>query len=401
MFNWKNRNVRINETIDYIAGGDNVFDKATLIAVLKTWRDSVAHANERARISDAMHQGMTGSDLAKKLRRATILLRTVVLRHDASKVQREVNGQGDVVVAARYLGIVQQCVNFTQIIPPWLEVAKAPGAATAKKEMVDQLTGRLRLRLNISSDWWLERLKDHVDALSPEQRKLYDAWQAAEADADALRTAHGLLKKIVYLPAPTDTDQTILDNVDWLKDGKTQVKRGRKGLAELQGGGELYVVGHGNFGNGIGGHHRHLGATKLAEALEGDDLPKNPAAPLWIYLWACWTATHTQRAWGGLGRREPYARRLARVLAKRGFENCFTVGFAGSAAKGEISQDYKLVEGELTKGRKKNLAECDYVVYEVTHGDYNRVAGEDWTTKCDPVWRFWEDYDIHVNKRQA
>src|SRR5262245_619586 len=96
MYNRKDKDVRIAETIGFIQfyhpAPDDTQD---LVAALKSWQDDQIRANERKQISEAMHQGPFGNAEHKQLRRATILLRTAVLRHDCSKVQREVNGTGD------------------------------------------------------------------------------------------------------------------------------------------------------------------------------------------------------------------------------------------------------------------------------------------------------------------
>src|SRR5262249_4128246 len=108
------------------------------------------------------------------------------------------------------------------------------------------------------------------------------------------------------------------------------------------------------------------------------------------YLWACWAATHTRRAWGGLGYREPFARRLARAMAKRGFTQYFIVGFAGSVKKGTVYQSYrteKTKTGDYKKisGNEAHIAEAAYVVYQVQDGDFNRIHGEDWSSKAHAV----------------
>src|SRR5262249_3153840 len=166
--------------------------------------------------------------------------------------------------------------------------------------------------------------------------------------------------------------------------------------------------GRGIFGAGLGAHKKTLGAGELAEALETDGLPKAPDAPIWVYLWACWAATHTRRAWGGLGYREPFARRLARAMAKRGFTGYFVVGFAGSVAKEEIHQSYRTekIEGarmtiyKATSGKTAHFAEAEYVVYQVQDGDFNRIHGEDWSSKAHAVWGDpRKAYNITVDRR--
>src|SRR5262249_30928924 len=153
--------------------------------------------------------------------------------------------------------------------------------------------------------------------------------------------------------------------------------------------------GRGIFGAGLGAHKKTLGAGKLAEALETDGLPRAPAAPIWLSLWACWAATHTRRAWGGLGYREPFARRLARAMAKRGFTGYFVVGFAGSVKQDTVYQLYRTEKTVIGVGKTDykvisdnaaNIAEAAYVVYQVQDGDFNRIHGEDWSSNAHAVW---------------
>ena len=132
-------------------------------------------------------------------------------------------------------------------------------------------------------------------------------------------------------------------------------------------------------------------------------LERNPATPITIYLFVCWAATHTRKAWGGLGKREPFARRFARELQKHGFNNHLVVGFAGGVTSGIVSQ-HLYNAPDFVNSNTHSLGEDGvYSVYEVKNGGYNRIIGQDWTTKASPnsaspeFWKGWAT--IEVKKR--
>ena len=233
------------------------------------------------------------------------------------------------------------------------------------------------------------------DSLQTRDQKVYGKYTEKQRERRGLQLDRINTRKIKYVPVPTDMDDAVEKNLAFLEDAEETVEKGQGGLGLLQGGGDLWVVGHGNFGTAIGGHHKNLGARKLAEALETDGLPKAPDAPIWLYLWACWAATHTRRAWGGLGYREPFARRLARAMAKRGFTKYFIVGFAGSVKTDTVYQSYRTEKTVIGVGKTDykvisdnaaNIARAAYVVYQVQDGDFDRIHGEDWSTNAHRVW---------------
>ena len=102
-----------------------------------------------------------------------------------------------------------------------------------------------------------------------------------------------------------------------------------------------------------------------------------------VYLWACWTGTHTRRGLGGIGKREPFARRFARAVADAGFGSLLVVGFAGSVNGTSVHQDVKIADGNEISGADLDMAEY-HCVYRVANGDFNRISGRDWTTKGNP-----------------
>ena len=164
-------------------------------------------------------------------------------------------------------------------------------------------------------------------------------------------------------------------------------------LGALDGGGELFVVGHGHLGRGIGSHNGKLGATELARQLRADGLDLNPVQPIVIYFFSGWGATHTRRTWGGGGKREPYARRFARALVTAGFRNHKVVGFAGSVISENLTQDYIHAPGVTNTGQVSLGKDGMYNIYQVRNGNFNRTHGEDWTTKASPnkhTYKIWK-----------
>jgi hypothetical protein len=406
MFDHKDRDQRIDETINFIAGYTNPpGDLKNLVAVLKAWQSGATFANERKRVSDAMHQGPFGSENDRGFRRATILLRTAVLRHDSSKAEREVNLLDGVALRGHFEAILRQCANHAQVVPPFLEALRASAAAKASKDELQTMTRKLVQNLGGTSAGWLTTLKNNQGNMNKSQKKLYEDWEAKVARSDQL-TQNRRAAKYLYLPVPSDNDTAIRNGQAKFNQEVKVVKCGAGGLDGLKRGGELFVLGHGNFGVGVGTHDEHLGAVRLATSLDMDKLPKSPDEPIWIYLYVCWTATHTRRAWGGQGKREPYARRLARAMSDRGFEDHYLVGFAGSvgfasAASVEVTVSQKLdvVNGSETPGQTQPLKDSDFSVYKLTPGNYNRVAGEDWTSKAAHTWNPKTDWDISVVRR--
>jgi hypothetical protein len=363
---WQNR---LKETIEFIS-------KKTQNAVVEKihgW-ERYATAWEKERIAEGMHQGVGMSDKAERAyRRALILMRAAILRHDLSKVKREVNGYNAVTLATHFDRIARECANHQDVVAPWADRVKVEEQNKKRAEMLERAI----------KDW--EKTPEHqlVASFTEKQKKIYDDYTKEKA-----RTAL-ILPVITYQPVPDATDQSMVKTVNTVAQGGQNKKRGEGGLRALENGGELYIVGHGNLGSAIGTHDESLGARKLVEALAGDGLPKAPQAPIWIYLFACWTGTHTRRAYGGLGKREPYARRFAKALANNGFSGLYVIGFAGSVEADKLAQDYDMrLRGQNAQQQFRRSAADLYVVYHVSGGDFNRVHGQDWTTKATRVEGF-------------
>jgi hypothetical protein len=398
MFNSKNWHLRLTETIhwlDQYIGANPMWqeDQANnLLEWLSAWSTADLTIVERHRVSDAMEQGPFGNSMDRVRRRAVILLRTAILRHEVTKTKNEFNGTATNQLDTLLKNTVGLCLNFADRPPPWL---KRVSLIKNEQAMLQHL-----------NDWVFNWRTNAASAsLSGRDLESYQRYTDAH-DKVAAENANKVGKTIVYIPVPGDQDAAIQANLRQFSfltdDADFQSAFGRNQLAQLQEGGELRIVGHGNFGSAIGGHHVNLGAQKLMQALWLDGLPENPDAPVWIYLWACWTATHTRRGIGGFGKREPYSRRFARALANGGFNKYFVVGFAGSVDRGNVERTVTSRNGPAHDSRTLAFDQANYVVYEVNTGDYNRIHGEDWTTQLNyhVGWNKPSYYEYTVDKRR-
>jgi hypothetical protein len=235
MFDHKDRDQRIGETIDFIDNYSTPDDLENLVAVLKTWKDGTRFANERKRVSDAMHQGPFGSENERMLRRASILLRTAVLRHDSSKTEREVNGIGAAALGTYFEGLLRQCVNHTQVVPPYLEVLRASDAATRGRDKLKSKTAQLAKDLGSTEGGWLTTLENNLAKMSKSQKKLYQDWKAQVARHDQLKQDRAAARKYLYLPVPSDINPAMKGGRAKFGQEMTVVERGAGGLGGLRG----------------------------------------------------------------------------------------------------------------------------------------------------------------------
>lgn len=91
---------------------------------------------------------------------------------------------------------------------------------------------------------------------------------------------------------------------------------------------KLYVVGHGNWGDGVGSHTHHLTADKLAQKLVDMGL-KNARVQLEIHLMSCNSGV-ALRKYSALWRKEPFGLRFARKLGAKGaFVGTQVIGVSG------------------------------------------------------------------------
>jgi len=105
---------------------------------------------------------------------------------------------------------------------------------------------------------------------------------------------------------------------------------------------DLYVVGHGSFGLGVGSHTTHYGGGRLAALLVEEGLEK-VQKNLQIFVVACNSGVAMER---GQGRRRPYVERLAEALANRGFVNTTVTGFGGFISE-NLYSSLRYANGEV------------------------------------------------------
>jgi hypothetical protein len=332
---------------------------------------------EKERIVKAMNMGLGSRSTSeqRKLRSAIILMRTAILRHEVSKAESETKSLDGDALAGRFNAFLRDCAFYLPRMPHRLRQHTREAEQFVLNDQVRNTRNGVRA----------QRLRDEL--------------QRVDQDVQENQRFRQTLVKRVYLPVHS-TDDAIDTHVELFnREGMDVVQRGQSGLNVLQAtGGELYIVGHGNFGSGIGSHDEYLGARRLVTALAGDQLPARPSLTVWIYLWSCWTATHTRRALGGIGKREPFIRRFARALAEQGFSNYYVVGFAGSVAGESVKQDVE-PPSQGSGGQALSLEDY-YSVYEVRDGDFNRIVGKDWTSKAFKVSRNPFDKELQFTVRQ-
>ena len=362
-FSTKSTEQRLTDTAAYI-------EQRNPQAASKVYQWGInATTHEMRRIGEKMHMGKTGTADERRLRRAMIMMRAGVMRHDIRKVVTEVNAIASGQLPNRFSQVLQQCAIY---VPPAIP--------TALDVMASEKFAKVELEQ-------AQRLKPLMNGINANRKNLPHE---------------------IYAPYHDTQDGSTYHCIDYIKRHltadlyKKAISHGNS-LAALDGGGELFVVGHGHLGRGIGSHNGKLGARELARQLRTDGLDRTPVQPIVIYLFSCWGATHARRAWGGVGKREPYARRFARALAGEGFRNHKVVGFAGSVISETLTQDYIHAPGITNTGQISLGKDGMYNIYEVRNGDFNRTHGEDWTTKAKPnkhSFKFWKGWsNLTVRKR--
>ena len=362
-FSTKNTEQRLTDTASYI----NLRNPQAGTKVYNWGANTPLH--EFRRIGEKMHIGKSGTANDRRYRRSIIMMRAGVMRHEIKKVIAEVTALTSGQLPQRFSTILLQCAAYVPpAIPSALDVMASEHLAK-----VEQTQAR--------------RLQPLMNGINGNRRNLAHEIYAPYYDAGDGATAHC----IDYIRSHLTADLY-----------KYAMSHGNS-LVSLNGGGELFVVGHGHLGRGIGSHNGKLDATALARQLRADGLEQNPAQPIVIYLFSCWGATHTRRAWGGLGKREPYARRFARALVTAGFRNHKVVGFAGSVISENLTQDYVHAPSVTNTGQASLGKDGLYNIYEVSNGNFNRTHGEDWTTKASPnkhSFKFWKGWsNLTVRKR--
>ena len=356
LFSNKSFEDRLDETIQFIHDDNDMVG-----GKLDTWYRN-ATPYDRKRVGEKLHIGKSitsGAKNDRKLRRAIMLMRAGVLRHEINKVVTEVTGISTSGLALKYRVVLNQCRHHAATPPTALDViATQPNA---KIEVSQAQRARARL-LGIGN-----------------QRA---------------NLAHE-----IYIPVYDGNDNAIVSTKNYIKydlcvDPNKSYKTAGQSLQDLDNGGELFIIGHGNLGAALGTHDKSYGAGDLAKLLQTDHLSRNPTQPVVIFLFCCWGATHTRHGIFDV-KRKPYAHRLAKAMAKRGFNNVKIVGFAGSVWRSEqqqivIRNNRRSNKNRLATPGNNPLPTIDYLslgkddvysVYDIDSGDFNRTYGKDWTTR--------------------
>jgi hypothetical protein len=165
----------------------------------------------------------------------------------------------------------------------------------------------------------------------------------------------------------------------------TEVTKGSKALdhAHTENPAMIYVLGHGNWGAGIGTHSTHMGARRLALALIDEGL-RPEQTRLEIHLYACNTGVAGARVFGT---RTPYVERLSNALAAHQFTNTLVFGYVGflGLLSLQLFSEYKSGKKFMGEGGKLNNADFQ-VVYAVNNG-VSQVSGGSWGMKSTLFWQ--------------
>jgi autotransporter-associated beta strand protein len=169
----------------------------------------------------------------------------------------------------------------------------------------------------------------------------------------------------------------------------TTVKSGEGALGPLQDSdsAQLFVLGHGNFGAGIGTHKTHFGARRMVQLLLNDGLGKVQTG-LTIYLWACNSGVEMGRVFFN---KDSYAKRLATRMAEAGFSNTRIVGFIGFVTgAGRLVLGANLHTGAMhvNAGPVNPMTEtARQVIYSVNNGGCVLISGPRWKSTINPFNR--------------
>ncbi|MCL1077542.1 hypothetical protein L2734_05020 [Parashewanella spongiae] len=185
-----------------------------------------------------------------------------ILRNEVSKVVSEVKAISVAQCRTQFLMNVQLCANHTEIRSNGLDILAASDNARIAAEQANRVRPRLGL----------------------------------------IRASRINLPHEIYIPANGDNDNAIISTSYHIREllcadrYKQEIRsgRGHNSLNSLNDGGKLFIIGHGNFGKGIGTRIVY-GAMALIQQLIRDGLEPSPAQPVVIYLFSCWTATHTRK----------------------------------------------------------------------------------------------------------
>lgn len=145
----------------------------------------------------------------------------------------------------------------------------------------------------------------------------------------------------------------------------------------------LYVLGHGNWGAGIGTHKTHYGAHSLTKRLIDLKLVPNQR-DLEIHLYACNTGVAGSRV---IGTRRPYAARLAEALAAQQFTGTRVIGYVGFLGILSLTL-FRQYKGGKNSGRSFSPVNADnQVVFQVSGGQCSQLSGGSWKMDSTFAWR--------------
>ena len=348
-FDTKGLTSRVLDTIEVIRQED---DRVATKAV--EWCEQ-AHMYEIIRISSKMHlgKGFLSNKTQRKYKRAIILIRAAIMREDLTNVMTSVNNIQNSQLEVQFKRTVRKCRSFEKLIPPLIQQLEAENYRLIQN---DAKKAMMKIQH-----------KDAREKVLAKVSEIYSPYYNSNTRDNALATClyqirHNLLSF-------ANQNQTVLSHT-----GK---------LDNLDDGGNLYIVGHGNLGKGIGTHDEYLNESQLTQALIASNLTRNPTTPINIYLFACWTATSVKKTYKR-GKTEPFAKRFASKLAIAGFNNIRVIGFAGSVNGLQLQQEIIFRNGDQL-GPKENLGIKDkFCIYEIDNRNYKRTYGVDWTT--DSEW---------------
>ena len=352
IFDTKGLTTRVVETIELI----NKEDERVASKVYQ-WCNE-AHMFEIIRISSKMHLGKSASTTAiqRQYKRSLILLRAAVMREELNDVMTSINTIPSAQLELHFKRTVRQCRSFEKLIPPLIQQLEAENYRFIKDD-----AKRVMMEL---------QLKDAKSKLTKTKSEIYSPFYVSNIKDRALQDClYSIRNKLLPFGK---SHQTVLSHT-----GK---------LTRLNDGGNLYIVGHGNLGQGIGTHDNFLNEAQLTQALIASNLTRDPETPINIYLFACWTATYVKKTYRR-GKVEPFAKRFSRTLATAGFNNIRVIGFAGSVNGLKLKQELNYGAG-AQDGPLENLGIKDkYCIYEINNHNHKRICGVDWTTDMSFNWK--------------
>jgi hypothetical protein len=195
-----------------------------------------------------------------------------------------------------------------------------------------------------------------------------------------------IMAEAIFVPVQGNAAVTSLANAiqnQWCGAGVVVTTMGQNQLGALNGAASsLYIVGHGNWGSGVGTSQHHYGGGRLAQILVNEGLQPAQVA-LDIYVVACNSGVAMQRLGPLAGRRRAYVARLADALAALGFTNVTVHGYAGfisTALSSTLKLNRWTLNPSATHAHRVNLSGPNNreVVYSVMGGVAQKVSGQDW-----------------------